>query len=318
MRPFFHLAALTALAAVATGCAKPQLPQCDEEVAETVVFDRQGYPAYAGQALVEEWCTSCHAENAVGTSRRGAPHHLNFDTVGMRTADPTMADMAALDRLVASRNRIFETRFDVLSSVERGTMPPGDVGDSAHIDAAYHYADGTMLPTVASAEGQDVLRGWLACGAPMVERTADPDDTHIAGEPCPESDVGVCIVRSMGGVQIEPTWSSIYDNIITPQCVICHGPAGAPFVMESQLDLGTARLAYDSLVGVPAMGADCTGMAADRVIAGDADGSFLVHKLENHVADGGPICGGPMPTLPLPASQIDVIRQWIDDGALDN
>jgi mono/diheme cytochrome c family protein len=313
MRPLFLLAAI----AVAVGCERPQLPQCDEEAATELVFDRQGYPAYAGQALVQEWCTSCHAETAVGANRRGAPHHMNFDTVGMRTADPTMADEEALERLETARNRLFETRFDVVSSVERGTMPPGDVGAAAHSPQDYAYVDGTPLPSIASEAGQETLRQWLACGTPMVERTADPDDTHISGEPCPESDVGTCIVRGTG-VQIDPTWSSIYTNIIEPACVICHGPTGATFVEASQLDLGTSRLAYDSLVGVAAMGMDCAGMAADRVIAGDADGSFLVHKLENETAGGGAICGGPMPVVPLPASQIAVIRQWIDDGALDN
>jgi hypothetical protein len=245
---------------------------------------------------------------------------MNFDTVGARDADPTMADPAVIERLTAARNRLFETRFDVLSSLERGTMPPGDVGAAAFNAAEYAFVDGSPLPDITSSAGQEALRDWLACGAPMVERTADADAAHVAGEPCPEPDVGTCIVRGMGGPMIEPTWTSIYTSIIEPNCVLCHGPGPtrAPFVTESQLDLGTARLAYDSLVGVAAMGMTCGGMSPDRVIPNDPDGSFLIHKMENAGVGGAAICGGPMPTIPLPASQVNVIRQWIEDGALDN
>ena len=48
------------------------------------------------------------------------------------------------------------------------------------------------------------------------------------------------------------------------------------------------------------------------VIAGDADGSYLIKKLEG--ADG--ISGDPMPPSgSLDQSDIDQIRDWIDRGA---
>lgn len=52
-----------------------------------------------------------------------------------------------------------------------------------------------------------------------------------------------------------------------------------------------------------------------RVIPGDAQGSYLVKKLE-----GRHTIGARMPALydPRPQSEIDVIRTWIDEGARNN
>lgn len=51
------------------------------------------------------------------------------------------------------------------------------------------------------------------------------------------------------------------------------------------------------------------------VVVGDADASYLMHKI-----DGGPYCGTPSDPMPqvgaLDAATIDVIRRWIDGGAL--
>ena len=42
---------------LAIGC-QPQLGQCDEAEAMTLVMDGNGYPAYAGQAMVQQACSS--------------------------------------------------------------------------------------------------------------------------------------------------------------------------------------------------------------------------------------------------------------------
>ena len=52
-----------------------------------------------------------------------------------------------------------------------------------------------------------------------------------------------------------------------------------------------------------------------RVEPGDPDNSYLVQKLEGTAASGGQM---PLGGTPLPQSTIDVIRQWITDGALDD
>lgn len=85
----------------------------------------------------------------------------------------------------------------------------------------------------------------------------------------------------------------------------CHG---RPYQSDLQL---RADSAYVMLLNVVAV------MEPNqvRVIPGDAQGSYLVKKLE-----GRHTIGARMPALydPRPQSEIDVIRTWIDEGARNN
>jgi hypothetical protein len=70
-----------------------------------------------------------------------------------------------------------------------------------------------------------------------------------------------------------------------------------------------AGMAYNSLVGA----ASSAKPGAIRVIPGDPENSYIIHKLEGRTG----IVGTPMPrgnTL-LTAGQILVIKRWIELGA---
>lgn len=105
-----------------------------------------------------------------------------------------------------------------------------------------------------------------------------------------------------------PTLSSIQSNIFTQRCVSCHG-GDAP---AAGLNLEDGQ-AHSNLVGIkrpfdPEI----------RVVAGDAGSSFLIDKLENNNLGGSrgdqmPL-GGPF----LEQTTIDVIGDWINNGALNN
>jgi hypothetical protein len=100
------------------------------------------------------------------------------------------------------------------------------------------------------------------------------------------------------------TFASIQANIFTPICTRCHSGPAAP--QGLQLD---AQHSYALLVGVPST----ESPALLRVKPGDPDSSYIVQKLE-----GAPgIVGARMPYGGpyLSQSTIDVIRQWITDGA---
>ena len=99
-------------------------------------------------------------------------------------------------------------------------------------------------------------------------------------------------------------FKSIQDNVFTPICVHCHSGAAAP----QGLQLDEAH-SYALLVGVAS--AEQPGL--ERVNAGDPNSSYLIMKLA-----GAPgIVGAQMPFGGpyLPESTINVIRQWIADGA---
>jgi hypothetical protein len=106
-----------------------------------------------------------------------------------------------------------------------------------------------------------------------------------------------------GGTTLQANFTSIQDNVFTPICTTCHTGAGAP----QGLRLDSAN-SYALLVGV----ASQEQPALQRVAAGDPNNSYLIKKLEGTASVGGRM---PLGGTPLAQSDIDVIRQWITDGA---
>lgn len=116
---------------------------------------------------------------------------------------------------------------------------------------------------------------------------------------------------------LQPTLSSIQDQIFNTTdargraaCIQCHtdqgrSPAGDLVLLEGR--------SFANLVSRPSSGKP----GAVRVIPGDADGSYLIHKLEGRadiVGERMPRTGGPY----LTDDQIRVIRMWIENGALND
>lgn len=115
---------------------------------------------------------------------------------------------------------------------------------------------------------------------------------------------------------LEPTFSSIQENIFESSdpsgraaCVQCHSrQSGIPTPMSLE-----RNVAYQNLVGV----ASPLKAGAIRVIPGDSENSYLVHKLEGR----GDIFGQRMPRTSGPfltEGQILIIRTWIARGAQNN
>ena len=110
---------------------------------------------------------------------------------------------------------------------------------------------------------------------------------------------------------LQPTLQSIQANVFTPSCAKagCHTGAGAPFGLV--LDPGASR---GNLVNV----ASPQDTALIRVIPTDPDNSFLIQKLEGTATVGGRMPADAPPFPFLQQATIDVIRQWILNGALNN
>ena len=149
----------------------------------------------------------------------------------------------------------------------------------------------------------------LDCEAPEMEcegQCVDTDTTfeHCGdcGDPCQEGQLcvgGICEDEVPGeGVSFADDVVPIFDA----NCTSCHGVQGG---------LNLSVDPYEELVNVES--ADCAPEV--RVVPEDADGSYLIMKLE-----GSPdICGVQMPQGgQLGSEDIETIRQWIDEGAEDN
>jgi hypothetical protein len=119
------------------------------------------------------------------------------------------------------------------------------------------------------------------------------------------------------------TFTDVYA-IVTAHCGDCHKGDDSG-IKYGGLDMSTMSLAYMNLVGVKAAGTEPPGSAAGyvacgttmeiRVVAGSSATSLLYNKV-----NGTEDCGVRMPKgdPTLSAANIATIKDWIDQGALNN
>jgi len=109
---------------------------------------------------------------------------------------------------------------------------------------------------------------------------------------------------NVGAGPLIAEFASIQGNIFDPYCTSCHVGATAPLGLR--LD---ATNSYALLVGR----ASVQDPGRLRVAPGDPNASYLIHKLQGTAGTGGQM---PLGAPPLSLAEIDVIRQWILNGAL--
>ena len=107
---------------------------------------------------------------------------------------------------------------------------------------------------------------------------------------------------------LSAVFSSIQDNVFTPTCATsgCHQGASAPQGLRLDEASSYALLVDVDSAEVPSI---------RRVAPGDPDNSYLIQKLEGTASVGAQM---PLNGAALPQQDIDFIRQWITDGALDD
>jgi hypothetical protein len=129
---------------------------------------------------------------------------------------------------------------------------------------------------------------------------------------------------------LAPTFTNVYATIIGVRCIGCHHPGGSG-VTVGGLDMSTEPVAYANLVGVPAAGTGagtsgvtCGSLAPGllRVVPSDSADSLIYNKVASKLNGTLPPCGSPMPLpatgAPLTGPQVDLIKAWIDAGAMNN
>ena len=105
------------------------------------------------------------------------------------------------------------------------------------------------------------------------------------------------------------SFSQDIQSIFNSNCVVCHQSATA----TGDLNLETG-FAYINLVNV-----ESTQSPLMLVAPGDSDGSYLLNKLRGTQGEvGGGGLRMPYGASPLQQSQINLIQQWIEQGAPDN
>ncbi|MGE0788316.1 MAG: hypothetical protein AB7S26_21765 [Sandaracinaceae bacterium] len=351
-----------ALLMTMTGASCTEVPgECDSDRATRVVHaDGEGEPAFAGQALVVSSCgygAFCHAETATGMNRFGAPVAFDLD-VAPASYDESVGDVERLDR---QQRFVAEHRDAIWGAVDSGSMPPGANGRAVlenPIRPRYRAYDedpaGVPLPALDTAEGREILRNWLACGTPVIERPIERRDAmasigFVAGATCVETDDcrmtayarcdttrGLCTrcvddadcahLPERGNCasgrcqpDIEPTWEAIHDTIIARSCAIADCHLDPQPDAETQLDLGGGAEALYARLSTVSTSELCGPLALPLVTPGDPSASLLHVKLL--LAPGSEedaACGTRMPygsVSGLPSAWIDAIDAWITAGA---
>jgi mono/diheme cytochrome c family protein len=107
-----------------------------------------------------------------------------------------------------------------------------------------------------------------------------------------------------------PTLAELQSSIFTPMCSGCH--TGGGNALPASLNLSSAAASHTALVGI----ASVEQASLQRVAPGNAENSYLIHKLEGRAGITGsrmPL-GGPF----LSQSSIDQVKEWIAAGAVNN
>ncbi len=330
---------LIALASLLAGCV--DLGPSDPDAAREVVYDPAGTPAFAGQALTIQSCGAgnfCHSDEIAAVDRFGAPNGLSFD---VRLASTTVeVEDEAVERLDVAQRNITSLADSAWALVHAGRMPPGGAAGDEYLRSVglldmesnplpmpweRFDTDGNSLgplPSIETEEGREIFRNWLVSGAPVVERT----QCRIDGmEPALGYRVPLC---ERGCV--DPTWESIYVQIIQPSCARsrCHDNTSPAEDLDLFVDLtppeGQERLTLDQLrersaavVGRLlagdgfAHGSSCREDMHVLLTPGDPDASLLYLKVA--AASNEAICGNKMPLSgnPLTDQRLCAIREWI-------
>ena len=166
----------------------------------------------------------------------------------------------------------------VTTTVETGGSPTFSVFASA--SETIEFAPGSNRITVEFRDDIDVVRGSTGVAVEAME---------------PPPPVG-------------PTFTQVQE-VFTGNCAFSGCHAGPSPAANQSLEAGVA---FEMIVGVPSV----QQSNLFRIDPSNPDDSYLIRKLE-----GGPdISGSQMPlgASPLPQSTIDLIRDWISAGALNN
>ena len=195
------------------------------------------------------------------------------------------------------------------------------LGGKVHLSATVAPGCDTLAGTVVAPRAK--LRTRISgrrseCGDGVVDREGG-EQCETDADCAPPGHCVACACASAASTTTSSTtttttlppvsFSADVQPIFAANCALpfCHtGPQP-----QQQLDLAPRR-AYAALVGVGSV--ECPGLV--RVLPGAPEQSYLIAKLA-----GEGVCFVPS-RMPLggvlPAADIDTIRRWISEGALDN
>ena len=263
--------------------------------------------------VVRQWITD-------GAPRSPAP--VPTEPIRVSSIDPLpdssvpmlpMTVTAIFDRELNAAS-VDATTFIVERSGGDGTFGDGNevmvVPDSVDVPLANPRT--AVFDMASAVPAEDVYRITLiGTGAAVIQDLdANALDGEYSGElPSGDGTAGGNFVSLFTVAGVQPTLLSIQDNVFTPVCSACHsGPASNDVNgLPAAMDLSSLTMSFMALVDVPSL----EDSGVQRVVPGNPDDSYLIQKLEGTASVGAQMPIGST----LDQATIDVIRQWITDGA---
>lgn len=117
---------------------------------------------------------------------------------------------------------------------------------------------------------------------------------------------GVLLRTLAAPASIEYTFDDLQVLVFAPMCAGCH--TGGGVTQPSVFDFTTADASYQTLLNQSSQHSSGSSL----VVAGNADGSYLMDSLEGRQLSGSRM---PMRSAAVPDELLLSIRAWIDDGA---
>jgi len=306
---------LLASSLTALGCGE-DVGACksEKEGRETVLVNNT--VQYAGQAIINQSCANniCHSSAVKGEARNGAPAGLDFNLRpatadgedetedGTTIATLTDSDLAGLRK---RQRKVVEQRNRIWQQVRDGLMPPPGMFAQFRKLARVFFTDESELCTgvqstsfapITAGESQEVLREWLACGAPIVETNTELVTKREVGT------IGYQYPSCGGELPEGNTLEAVQARIFDVYCADCHPDMSDP-------DLRSVEASFASLLEDDSE--ICDGKP--YVTKGDSSASYLYDL----VSKDDPGCHARMPLGgELSEEEMQLIKDWIDEGAL--
>ena len=177
-----------------------------------------------------------------------------------------------------------------------------DASDNQGVVEVRFLVDGSLIASDTSAP---YSVDWLTTTVPNGDVTLTAEAEDAAGNVGVSADV-VVTVQNAAPV----TLSMIQTQVFTPTCSGCHsGPTSS--ALPSGMNLSSTAASFAALVNVASLQVS----TLNRVTPSDTANSYLIQKLEGTAAMGVRMPqGGPF----LDQATMDMIKQWINDGAPNN
>jgi uncharacterized protein (TIGR03118 family) len=245
-----------------------------------------------------------------------APYSVNWDTTATANGNVNLTAVAK-DAFGNST-----TSAAVAVTVTNVPPPPDTIAPTVSLTApAAGTVSGTVAVTATAADNVGVTLVEFFAGATSLgtdttapysvnwNTTTVADGavslTAVAHDAAGNTTTSTAVAVTVSNAVVV-TLAQLQTSIFTPKCAGCHTGGGA--TLPSSMNLTSAANTHAALVNVTSLNEP----AFKRVLPGDPNNSYIIHKLEGTQIVGARMpFGGPFLDQPT----IDQVRAWIQAGA---